>query len=154
MPGSATDQPAPPPALPPSRPRSLPKLRVCFAHGGGALPYTIGRIQHGFDVRPDLCAVDCPTSPRDQLGRFWSDSLVHDADALRLALRVFGEDRVCLGTDYPFPLGEYTAESRGMDYAAGELIASVPDLDDGLRAKLLGGNALEWLGKTAEDFHR
>lgn len=118
------------------------------------MPYTIGRLQHGFDVRPDLCAADCGVPPRAQLGRFWSDSLVHDPDALRLALKVFGPDRVCLGTDYPFPLGEYTAESRGMDYDAGHLIRGMPDFDDDLRARLLGGNALEWLGKTAEDFHR
>lgn len=131
----------------------LPKLRVCFAHGGGALPYTIGRIQHGFDVRPDLCAVDCPTSPRAQLGRFWSDSLVHDEPALQLAMGVFGEDRVCLGSDYPFPLGEYTAESRGMDYAGGALIRGA-ELDEGLREKLLGGNALEWLGMTREHFRK
>lgn len=103
----------------------LPNLRVCFAHGGGAFPSTIGRIQHGWDVRPDLCARDTSISPRDQLGKFWSDSLVHDADALDLICNVFGEDKVCLGSDYPFPLGEYTPESRGMDYCAGELIDSM-----------------------------
>lgn len=104
-------------------------------------------------MRPDLCAVDCPTSPREQLGRFWSDSLVHDESALQLAMRVFGEDKVCLGSDYPFPLGEYTAESRGLDYAGGELIRGA-DVDEALRAKLLGGNALEWLGLTREHFRR
>ncbi|MHC4947359.1 MAG: amidohydrolase family protein, partial [Planctomycetota bacterium] len=66
----------------------LPELRVAFAHGGGAFPYTWGRVQHGFDVRPDLCAVDNDIAPRDYLGRFWVDSLVHDADALRFLLGV------------------------------------------------------------------
>ena len=100
----------------------LPELRVCFAHGGGAFPGTLGRIQHGFDVRPDLCAADCALSPRDHLGRFWADSLVHDPLALESVVEVFGEDKVCLGSDYPFPLGEFTPESRGKQYAAGALI--------------------------------
>ena len=71
--------------------RRLPKLRVCFAHGGGAFPGTVGRIQHGFDARPDLCAADCPTPPMQQLGRFWADSLVHDAAALNGIVELFGE---------------------------------------------------------------
>jgi aminocarboxymuconate-semialdehyde decarboxylase len=60
----------------------LPKLRICFAHGGGAFPATLGRIEHGFDVRPDLCAVDNPNSPRKYLGRIYFDSLVHEAAKL------------------------------------------------------------------------
>lgn len=84
----------------------LPNLRVLFAHGGGAFPFTIGRIEHGHRVRPDLCAVDCPTSPREFLGRFWVDSLVHDPAALNYLISVVGETKVALGSDYPFPLGE------------------------------------------------
>ena len=61
------------------------RLRVAFAHGGGAFPGTIGRIQHGFEVRPDLCAADNPVSPRQYLGRFYVDSLVHDPEVLILA---------------------------------------------------------------------
>ena len=58
----------------------LPNLRVAFAHGG-AFPATIGRIQHGYDSRPDLCAIDNNVDPTDYLGKFWIDSLVHDFDA-------------------------------------------------------------------------
>ena len=64
-----------------------------------------------------------------------------------------GRDKVCLGTDYPFPLGEYTAASRGRDYAAGSLVRSM-EWDADLRAGVLGGNALAWMGKTLEDFMR
>ena len=85
---------------------NFPRLKVCFAHGGGSFPYTVGRVQHGYKVRPDLCATDCPLPPRDFIGKFWTDSLVHDDAALRLLVDVMGEDRVILGTDYPFPLGE------------------------------------------------
>lgn len=95
----------------------FPRLRVAFAHGGGAFPGTIGRIDHGFQVRPDLCAADNETNPRKYLARkkengefvparFYVDSLVHDPDALRSLLKLFGPGRVALGSDYPFPLGE------------------------------------------------
>jgi len=123
----------------------LPNLRVAFAHGGGAFPYTIGRIEHGFHVRPDLCAVDNTIKPRAYLGRFWCDSLVHDPEALRLLIHVMGEDRVALGSDYPFPLGEDRP---------GELIDSMSDLTDEARRKLLAGNALDWLGVDAARFVR
>ena len=90
----------------------FPKLRVAFAHGGGAFPGTIGRIEHGFHVRPDLVATDSTKNPRSYLAqgkepaRFYVDSLVHDAGALKLLLKLFGAQRVALGSDYPFPLGE------------------------------------------------
>ncbi|MCY1044473.1 amidohydrolase family protein [Corallococcus sp. bb12-1] len=121
----------------------LPKLRLAFAHGGGAFPGTIGRIQHGFEVRPDLVAVDNPVAPRDYLGRFWVDSLVHDAEALRAIVKLFGADKVALGSDYPFPLGEDRP---------GTLIESLTDLEPPVRDRLLFRNALEWLGRSHEDF--
>ncbi|RYZ36635.1 MAG: amidohydrolase [Myxococcaceae bacterium] len=121
----------------------LPKLRLAFAHGGGAFPGTLGRIQHGFEVRPDLVAVDNPVAPRDYLGRFWVDSLVHDAEALRAIVKLFGADKVALGSDYPFPLGEDRP---------GTLIESLTDLETPVRERLLFRNALEWLGRSHEDF--
>lgn len=84
----------------------FPDLRVAFAHGGGSFPGTYGRIKHGFDVRPDLCAVDNPNHPDNYLGKFWVDSLVHDKDMLFKLLDLFGKEKIALGTDYPFPLGE------------------------------------------------
>jgi aminocarboxymuconate-semialdehyde decarboxylase len=117
----------------------LPKLRVAFAHGGGSFPITIGRIQHGFDVRPDLCAVDNNVAPTEYLGRFYLDSLVHDATALRYLLGQVGADRVALGSDYPFPLGELQP---------GKLIRSL-ELDKTTEQQLLGGTARQWLGLPA-----
>ena len=64
---------------------------------------------------------------------------------------VAGEDKVCLGTDYPFPLGEYTAESRGMDYCPGALIDSMEWLE-GQKEKLLSLNACNWLNTSVEKF--
>ena len=113
----------------------LPKLRICFAHGGGAFPATLGRIEHGFDVRPDLCAVDNPHSPRKYLGRIYFDSLVHEAAKLDYLLKLVGADQIALGSDYPFPLGEEHP---------GKLIASMP-YDDAIKSMLFYGSALNWL---------
>jgi aminocarboxymuconate-semialdehyde decarboxylase len=120
----------------------LPKLRVAFAHGGGSFPGTIGRIQHGFDVRPDLCAVDNNVPPTAYLGRFWLDSLVHDPAMLQHVVNLVGADRVALGTDYPFPLGELEP---------GKLIRSMP-WDDQQKEMLLSGAALQWLDLPRKQF--
>lgn len=114
----------------------FPRLRVAFAHGGGSFPFTIGRIEHGFHVRPDLVAVDNPVNPRDYIGRFWIDSLVHDPQALHYILELMGEDFICLGSDYPFPLGESTP---------GALIESM-HFTSVQKNKMLYQNALQWLG--------
>ncbi|XP_068592800.1 2-amino-3-carboxymuconate-6-semialdehyde decarboxylase [Cebidichthys violaceus] len=121
----------------------FPKLKVCFAHGGGSFPFTVGRIEHGHKVRPDLCAVDNEMSPRKYLGSFYTDSLVHDPISLKLLIDVIGKDKVMLGTDYPFPLGELQP---------GSLIESMDELDDTLKDKLLAGNAVEFLGLKREQF--
>ena len=154
----------------------FPKLKFCFAHGGGSFPFTFGRIQHGiafafylidchitslrniitsirqiqgYDVRPDLCATECAIPPKDFLGRFYTDSLVHSHKSLDLLIDVIGEvrldsflrscvsflflffvlisktlqDRIILGSDYPFPLGETTT---------GKLVES-SDLDERIK---------------------
>src|SRR5262249_57367351 len=62
----------------------LPRLRIAFAHGGGAFPGTLGRIDHAFHARPDLCATGTGCSPRQQARRLYFDSLVLCADALPL----------------------------------------------------------------------
>jgi len=113
----------------------FPNLRVAFAHGGGSFPFTIGRIEHGFNVRPDLVAIDNPVNPRDYIGRFWIDSLVHDADALNYVVKLIGEEKICMGSDYPFPLGEHHP---------GKLIEEVI-ADKALQEKLLWQNAKQWL---------
>src|SRR6266481_3465118 len=116
----------------------FPRLRVAFAHGGGAFPLTIGRIERAFHVRPDLVATENKTNPRKYLAqrdgrggvapaRFYVDSLVHDADALRLLLKLFGAQRIALGSHYPFPLGEAYP---------GELIESTKDLSSKEKAQL------------------
>ncbi len=118
-----------------------------FAHGGGAFPFTIGRIEHAFHVRPDLVSMENKTNPRKYLARFdhreviparfYVDSLVHDAGALRTLLNLFGARRIALGSDYPFPLGEAHP---------GEVIQSMKELSAKDKARLLSGTAREFLG--------
>ena len=120
----------------------LPQLKIAFAHGGGSFPSTIGRVEHGFKVRPDLCAVDCQVNPRDFLPQITLDSLVHDELTLKFLVDLMGADNIALGTDYPFPLGELEA---------GKLIEDSA-FDDDTKAKLLHGTALNWLGLSKEQF--
>lgn len=119
-----------------------PRLRVAFAHGGGSFAGTFGRLAHGFEVRPDLVAADNPLHPREYLGRFWVDSLTHDPAMLRILIDMLGADRVALGSDYPFPLGE--ARPGAMIATAG--------FDAATQRALLHGAALEWLGLPASRF--
>jgi aminocarboxymuconate-semialdehyde decarboxylase len=118
----------------------LPNLRVAFAHGGGSFPATIGRIEHGFKVRPDLCATRNRVSPRSSLDKFYLDSLVHDPVMLKYLVGLVGAERIALGSDYPFPLGE--AEP-------GRLIESMEGLERATKERLMSGTAKEWLGKTS-----
>jgi aminocarboxymuconate-semialdehyde decarboxylase len=120
----------------------LPKLRVAFAHGGGAFPATIGRIEHGWQARPDLVAVDNIHNPKKYLGQFWLDSLVHDPKMLEIVVDLVGANRVTLGTDYPFPLGEDKP---------GELIKT-SNYDLKTKEILLGDSALEWLNMEKKFF--
>jgi len=120
----------------------FPNLRVAFAHGGGSFPATIGRIEHGFNVRPDLCAIDNKISPRAYLGRFWLDSLVHDRKMLDYLIELVGPEKIALGTDYPFPLGELEP---------GKLIEE-SNYNPEVRNYLLHRAALEWLDMNKEQF--
>jgi aminocarboxymuconate-semialdehyde decarboxylase len=113
----------------------FPKLSICFAHGGGSFPSTIGRIEHGYNCRPDLVQIDNTVNPRDYIGKIFFDSLVHDPVMLDYLIKFAGDDFVMLGSDYPFPLGENIP---------GMLIKQSIH-DERLKAKLLSENALRWL---------
>lgn len=120
----------------------LPKLRVAFAHGGGSFPATFGRIAHGFEERPDLVAIDNPVHPKKYLRKFWLDSLTHDEKMLRYIMDLIGDEKICLGSDYPFPLGELQP---------GKLIEGM-DLKKKVKRKLLWENAFDWLGVNDKQF--
>jgi len=119
----------------------LQRLRIGFAHGGGSFVHGVGRIEAGYRVRPDLCATAAKAGPREHLGRFYVDSLTHDPDALRNLIRLLGPERIALGSDYPFPLGEHHP---------GSMIESMNDLSPTVKQRLLYATACEFLQRTPE----
>jgi aminocarboxymuconate-semialdehyde decarboxylase len=120
----------------------LPRLRVNFAHAGGSFLATLGRIQHGFECRPDLVAIDNPTEPRSYLGKFWVDSIAHDPLTLEFVLKLQGSKRVTFGSDYPFPLGDLTV---------GGYIEKM-NLEETVKNDIFNRAAMEWLNLSPERF--
>jgi aminocarboxymuconate-semialdehyde decarboxylase len=110
----------------------LPRsLKLCFAHGGGSFPYLLGRVDNAWRNR-DVVREDCPHPPSSYLDRFSVDGAVFSEEALGFLVRTMGEDRVMLGSDYPYPLGEQHV---------GSLVRSHASLAPATRAKLLNANA-------------
>jgi aminocarboxymuconate-semialdehyde decarboxylase len=118
----------------------LPRsLRICFAHGGGSFAFLLGRLENAWHHHP-VARGDCEHPPSYYLNRFSTDSAVFDQRTLQFLVGTMGADRVLLGSDYPFPLGEERV---------GALIRQ-SNLPQHTKAKLLGGNATEFLKLGAE----
>jgi len=118
----------------------LPKnLRICFAHGGGSFAFLLGRLQNAWEHHP-IAHGNCDLPPKRYLDRFYVDSAVFDGRALQFLVETMGAERVMLGSDYPFPLGEHGIGSliRSSGFASAE------------KELLLGGNAEEFLGLRTE----
>ena len=122
----------------------LPKLRIAFAHGGGAFPSIIGRLEHGYNVRPDIVATHNKHNPRDYIGKFYLDSLVHEPSVLQYMIDLFGADCIALGSDYPFPLGEENP---------GEMIKNMK-LEKNIVSALYADTALKWLNLKRQDYKK
>lgn len=115
----------------------FPGLKLCVAHGGGYIPGYWGRMDHGWRARSD-CNADCAHAPSTYLRKLWFDTLVFDREQLDSLVRTHGIDRLCMGTDYPF------------DMAEGDPLGFHAHLNDESQARILGLNAAELLGLTAE----
>ena len=102
----------------------------------------VGRVEHGFNCRPDLVAIDNPNNPRDYCVRFWVDCITHDQEILNYILKMQGSKRVTLGSDYPFPLG---------DLEIGDFITKM-NLDESTVEDIFCNSTLEWLNINKEDF--
>lgn len=124
---------------------AFPDLKVMFAHAGGTFPFTVGRISHGYHARPDLCNVNRVQDPNDYIGKFWVDSITHNADALRFLMSLLGPEKIAYGTDYPFPLG---------DLEHGKFIEDMADLSETIKQQLFAGTVLDFLSLRAEDYIR
>ena len=112
-----------------------PRLRFCLAHGGGALPSVIGRLEKGFEIESS-CRANCANRPVSQLRRMWYDTVTHDVDALDYLIGRVGASQILLGSDYPFAIGDLdpvrTVERLSIDRMS--------------RDAILGGNAATLLG--------
>ncbi len=116
-------------------PERFPRLTLCFAHGGGAMPYVIGRLERGFDVSP-ACRAKSAARPAASLARMYYDTITHDGRALEYLIQRVGASQVLLGSDYPFDIGDpdpvRTVEKLEIEREA--------------RQAILGGNATALLG--------
>jgi aminocarboxymuconate-semialdehyde decarboxylase len=116
----------------------LPRLRILLAHGGGFMPYQIGRYEHGYHTHAYLRET-CKTSPDELLRRFYFDALVHDPQAVQHLVNKVGADHVVIGTDHPYDSGP--ADPLGS-------IAEVPGLSAMQREQICGHTALRLLGEA------
>ncbi|MET0440616.1 MAG: amidohydrolase family protein [Casimicrobiaceae bacterium] len=111
----------------------LPReLALVFAHGGGSFAWLLGRVDNAWRRR-DVVRADCPQLPSSYCDRFCVDSAIFDVPALRLLVDRMGSERVMLGTDAPFPLGEERP---------GELVAEAYAADAATRGSILAANAM------------
>ncbi len=116
--------------------RVPPSLRLCFAHGGGSFPFWLGRADNAWHRRGDLVRGRSQMPPSAYTDRFYVDSVVFGEPALRLLVDTMGADRVVVGSDYPYPLGERPA---------GAVVRTAGFLTDGQREQLLSVNARRYL---------
>jgi aminocarboxymuconate-semialdehyde decarboxylase len=107
-------------------PAHYPGARLVVAHGGAALPYVLGRLVRNHLINPDVTA-----DPLESFARLYFDSVVFDPDALGFLVGKVGPERVLLGSDYPFPIGDLTPRQ----------VVDRADLKDTDRAEILGGAA-------------
>lgn len=114
-------------------------LRICFAHGGGSFAFLLGRLENAWHHQP-VARGDCQYPPSHYLNRFSVDSAVFDQRTLSFLVQTMGKDRVMLGSDYPFPLGEERV---------GSLIRK-SDLPQTFKSAILSANATRFLGLSIE----
>src|SRR5262249_46217298 len=115
----------------------LPRaLKICFAHGGGSFAFLLGRLENAWHNHSTVKGVS-QHPPSYYCDRFHLDTAVFSPDALAMLIRTVGEDRGRLGSDYPFPLGEQRI---------GKLVREAEFLSPRQKQKLLGDNALAFLG--------
>jgi aminocarboxymuconate-semialdehyde decarboxylase len=109
-------------------------LRICFAHGGGSFAFLLGRLENAWHRHP-VARGACQFPPRHYLNRFYVDSAVFDEATLQFLVNTMSAERVLLGSDYPFPLGE---EHIGALIRGSHLSVRA-------KGQLLGGNARQFL---------
>jgi hypothetical protein len=127
----------------------LPRLRVLYAHGGGAFPAVIGRMEHGSYARPDLFKGRVRMNLYEIVKTcgVYTDSLTHNPLTLGMLLNLMGAGRIAMGSDYPYPLGEMDPHGRKGIYP-GYMIECLPGPDDDMRT---AWRHFAWMGAEASD---
>jgi len=116
-----------------------PTLRIAFSHGGGSLPVLLTRMQHAWDTMAPVRNA-MAVSPTAAAGAIWFDDLVYDGPAIVNLLRMFGDTRLMIGTDYPFAIMDRDPVGR----------IDALDVSEATRERLRRGNALAWLGRGSD----
>jgi aminocarboxymuconate-semialdehyde decarboxylase len=111
----------------------FPKLEICLPHAGGAFPYLIGRLNHGWKVRQECKTLKKP--PVSYLRRFTYDTISHAPESLDYLIKLVGADRVMMGSDYCFDMG----------YDRPIKVISALKLNRADKEKILSGNAARLL---------
>jgi len=117
----------------------LPDLRVCFMHGGGAVPAILGRWDAGWRVRPESRA-DTDKPPSAYLGNVYCDTLTHSPLALTNLVEILGAENVVVGTDMPFDVEDPDPRAHLRD---------APRLTDEQRRVIESVSPVRWLTGSA-----
>ncbi|MDI7258568.1 MAG: amidohydrolase family protein [Thermodesulfobacteriota bacterium] len=116
-----------------------PGLKVILAHGGGQLPYIFGRLEHGYQVRPES-KEKVKSSPRTFLKNFYYDTITHSPEALSYLISLMGSDHVLMGTDYPYDMGDLNPVRT---------VTQQRGISDKDRRKIMQENAIGLFGLTS-----
>jgi aminocarboxymuconate-semialdehyde decarboxylase len=115
----------------------FPDLTLCAVHGGGFVPFQIGRLDQAFHQVPGIAGQRLDTPPSRSMRHVYTDTIVHDRESLAFLVRRMGDERVLLGTDYPFPMGDHDPVA---------MLRSTPGLSQRDIDRIAGDNAIRLLG--------
>jgi aminocarboxymuconate-semialdehyde decarboxylase len=117
-----------------------PRIRFCLAHGGGFLPYQLGRLERGYAVYDNKKGARLRSSPRELVGRLYYDTVLHSPEMIRVLIDLVGPRQVLLGSDYPFEMGD-------LDPLA--TLATIPGITPADQELISSGNVERLTGETA-----
>jgi aminocarboxymuconate-semialdehyde decarboxylase len=115
---------------------ACPKLKICISHGGGYMPFYMGRIARNYVEKPTT-RVNMSKAPDEYLRMLWYDTCVYDPVTLQALVAAVGADRVLLGSDYP------VGETKPVEF-----VNNTPGLGVADKQKIIGGNAATLFGLT------
>ena len=116
-----------------------PRLKIILAHAGGQFPYIIGRMEHGYQVRPE-CQEKVHKPPLAFFKNFYFDIITHNPDALRYLISFAGSDHVLLGSDYPYDMGDLNPV---------QTVSQLSGIEAKDRQKIMRENAIALFGLKA-----